>query len=90
LTPNSRTRSAQKLDFYASNGVRELIPIDRDPWAIEVYRAVDGRLTLAATIKVGDPAIVSEVVPASFGLVAGKPRPKIEIASTRDDRRWSV
>ena len=68
-------RSHQKIDFYASNGVCELILLDREPWAIEFYRLANGRLTLAASARVGDAAIASEVVPATFGLVAGGNRP---------------
>ena len=31
-------RSRDKLDFYAAIGVRELLLIDRDPWALELYQ----------------------------------------------------
>ena len=82
--------SHKKLDFYAANGVRELILIGRDPWTIEFHRPVDGRLTLAGVIRVGDLAIASQVVPATFRLVEGDPRPKVEVASTRDVGRWSI
>ncbi len=83
-------RSHQKMDFYALNGVCELILIDREPWAIEFYRLANGRLTLVASARVGDAAIASEVVPATFGLVAGGNRPKVEVVSKTDDRRWTV
>ena len=50
LSPDDRSR--EKLDFYARVGVRELLLIDRDPWALELYRrngaewALAGRSTL--------------------------------------------
>jgi Uma2 family endonuclease len=81
----------EKMDFYAANGVRELLVIDRDPWAIELYRLSEGALKLMGTVRSeSDGALASEVVPAAFRLVAGEARPRIEVASARDERRWLV
>ena len=35
-------RSRKKLDFYAKVGVKELLLVDRKPWALELYRLQDG------------------------------------------------
>jgi Putative restriction endonuclease len=83
--------SHEKMDFYAANGVRELLIIDRDPWAIELYRLSEGALKPVGTVRVEqDAPLTSTVVPAAFRLVSGEPRPRIEVASTRDDRRWLI
>ena len=78
-------RSRDKLDFYARIGVRELLLIDRDPWALELYRLANGQLDL-----VGRSHVTSEVVPASFSLVAGTSRPQIEVTHRDGARRWTV
>jgi Uma2 family endonuclease len=81
----------EKMDFYAANGVRELLIIDRVPWAIEMYRISEGALKLVGAVKTtADEPLASEVVPAEFRLVAADPRPKIEVASTRESRRWLI
>lgn len=79
----------EKLNFYAKNGVRELLVIDRRPWSIELYRLAAGSLKLAGTSSIEtSETLTSEVIPARFRLVAGEKRPMVEVGSTRDDRRW--
>jgi Uma2 family endonuclease len=84
-------RSRDKLDFYARIGVRELLLVDRDPWDVQLYRLTNGRLDSVghSDLSGGDP-IISEVVPVSFRLVAGVPRPKIEVTHRDGARRWTV
>ena len=81
-------RALEKLPFYAKNGVREALFIRRDPWAIELYRNVDGILTLLATSKEENPeAIACSVVPISLRVVPDpeSSRPAIEITQLGGD-----
>jgi Uma2 family endonuclease len=84
-------RSREKLAFYAKIGVRELLIVDRYPWALELYRLDQGTLTLVGTSTVDKPDILaSAVLPLSFQLVDGDPRPKIEVAHNDGVQRWSA
>jgi len=83
--------SRQKLDFYASVGVRELLIVDRAPWRLELYRLEAGRMVEAGHSVVGvAEALVSQVVPLTFRLVAGGARPGIEVVERDGGRRWAV
>jgi Uma2 family endonuclease len=84
-------RSREKLDFYASVNVRELLLVDRYPWSLELYRLNNGALELVGRSTTEDPAtIISAVLPLSFRLLPGQERPSIEIAHTDGQRHWSV
>lgn len=84
-------RSLRKLSFYASIGVRELMVIDRKPWSIELYRLLDGKLSLSGRISLGENAIVtSEVLPVTFRLILASPRATIEVVHRGTGQRWSV
>ena len=84
-------RSRDKLDFYAAIGVRELLLIDRDPWALELYRLTGGRLERVGTSDLKLPAVLgSSVVPVSVRLIPGMPRPQIEVAHRDGVQRWLV
>lgn len=84
-------RSLHKLGFYASVGVRELLVIDRKPWSIELYRLLDGQLSLVGRSAPGDDTTVtSEVLPITFRLIAASPRPKMEVVHRETGQRWSM
>jgi Uma2 family endonuclease len=88
VSPDDMSRD--KLPFYASVGTREVLILDRDPWQLELYQLRRGKLHLAATAKPGDgKALASNIVPLTFALVRGKPRPKIRIAHTESDQQWT-
>jgi Uma2 family endonuclease len=82
LSPGDRT--PEKLPFYASVNVRELLVIDRDPWQIELLRLSSGKLRAVAG------ALSSEVLPLSFRLIPASPRPTIEVTHRETGQRWSV
>ena len=86
-----RDRSRKKLDFYAKVGVRELLLVDRKPWALELYRLIDGGLKLVGKLT-PDPtgSLSSEVLPVSFRLLPADPRPMIEVTQTQDGQRWPI
>ncbi len=86
-----RDRSRRKFDFYARVGVRELLMVDRKPWALELYRLGDGVLALVGKSTLDRPEVLtSEVLPLTFRLAAGEPRPRIEVVHADGLQRWSA
>lgn len=89
VSPGDRSRD--KLGFYASVGVRELLIVDRSPWALELYRLTDQKLAPVGRIQDDDAAsLVSDVVPVSFRLPNRSPRPRIEAIHRDGVQRWLV
>ena len=84
-------RSREKFDFYAKVGTRELLIIDRYPWILELYRLTEGVMQLVGKSSLDRPdVLVSEVLPLSFRLVEGEPRPRIEVVHSDGLQRWSA
>jgi Uma2 family endonuclease len=84
-------RSREKFDFYARVGVKELLLVDRDPWALELYRLKDSVLNLVGKSDLADAVILkSQVIPLSFQIAKGEPRPSITILHSDGVQRWSV
>ena len=89
VSPDDRTR--EKLPYYASLGVRELLLIDRDPWAVELYRLGDGGLEPVGVSRLDDDQVLqSEQVPLSFRLIAGDERPVVEVSLADGEKQWQV
>jgi Uma2 family endonuclease len=89
ISPGDRSR--EKLDFYGKIGVRELLLVDRYPWAIELYRGAGEVMNLVGRLEPdADEVLKSEVLPLSFRLIGGEPRPRIKITHHDDDRQWSA
>lgn len=88
LSPNDL--SYQKLPFYASIGVREVLIVDRDPWSLELYQREAGVLKLVGFSSIAEPAqLSSATLPIAFRIVPSTPRPHIEVV--RDDgASWLV
>lgn len=76
--------SHDKLPFYGKVGVREALFVDRKPWALELYGPGEtGQpMRLVAKAEVDGPVLSSRVLPLAFRLVAGDPRPRIEVTLT--------
>jgi Uma2 family endonuclease len=89
VSPNDRSR--EKLDFYAKVGTRELLIVDRKPWALELYRLQGETLTRAgkSTLTKRD-WLTSQIVPLKFRLVAGKSRPEIEAVHRPTRKKWLI
>ena len=82
-SPDDKT--FEKLDFYASIGVRELLIIDRDTKAIRSYQLQAGRLI---EMSAKDGCFISHVVNLSF-----RPQPggKIAIKTINGlERHWQI
>jgi Uma2 family endonuclease len=92
LSPRDRAR--RKMPFYARVGTRELLLIDRAPWALELYRLEGDAMVRAGTSTLDRPdAIASAVLPLSFRLVAGEEadrRPRVEVRHAIDGRAWTI
>ena len=88
LSPGDRT--SQKIPFYASVNVRELLVVERDPWFIELYRLDGGKLSSVEPSTPGSmQSLRSQVLPVTFTLLAGQ-RPQIEVAHNATPQRWIV
>ncbi len=84
-------RSREKLDFYARTGVRDLLVVGRDPWSLELYRLHNAKLQLIGKSELAKPNdLQSEVLPLTFRLIPGEPRPKMEASHTNGAHVWSV
>lgn len=80
-----------KLPFYESVGVRELLIVDREPWGLELYRRLDGRLQLVARSTLDAPErLRSDVAPLAFRLQPGAERPAIEVSRADGTESWTV
>ena len=85
-------RSREKFDFYAEVHTRELLIVDRYPWALELYRLNEaGAYDLVGRLTLDDPQILaSQVLPLSFQLQPGDERPNIVIRHTDGGQTWSA
>jgi len=83
-------RTWKKMDFYAQIGTKELLIVDRFPWALELYRLGAAKtLDLVGRSTVERPDVLaSQVLPLSFRLVAGEKRPRIAVAHTDGVQSW--
>ncbi|MBX9624318.1 MAG: Uma2 family endonuclease [Gemmataceae bacterium] len=78
-----------KHAFYAAVGTREVLVIDRDPWALELFRLAGGRLVSAGRSDASNPAVLaSGVLPLTFALRAAQPRPLIDITHAATGQTW--
>lgn len=84
-------RSRDKTAFYGQVGVRELLLVDRNPWALELYQLHDGRLELAGRSRLEQPDVLqSAVLPLMFRLIPGEARPRIEACHADGVQKWAV
>ncbi len=89
LSPNDLAR--EKRGFYAQVGVRELLIVDRDPWALELYRLDDGILAPVGTSTADRPDVLaSAVLPLTFRLLPGAERPRFEVSRTDGASIWTI
>jgi Uma2 family endonuclease len=88
LSPGDRSR--KKFSFYAKVGVRELLLADRDPWRLELHRRGGSRWRLVGSSSPDQPtSLASAVIPLTFRLLPGDPRPQVEVTKA-DGTRWLV
>jgi Uma2 family endonuclease len=79
----------QKLDFYAKVNTREVLIVDRAPWVLELYQLQAGKLVLVGKSDETNPAVLASVVlPHTFQLQPGTPRPTIVLTHTGSGQTW--
>ena len=84
-------RSLEKLDFYSAIGTRELLIVNREPWSLELYELREGTLVSAGASKIGSPTpLSSEVLPLTFRLIEGSPKPRIEVIHIESGQTWVI
>jgi Uma2 family endonuclease len=89
ISPGERTR--EKIPFYSSIGVVELLIVDRDPWTLELYRHQDGQLTKVGQSTLASPDILaSQTVGLTFQLIPGETRPQIQVTHPVSGREWQI
>ncbi|MEM9702351.1 MAG: Uma2 family endonuclease, partial [Planctomycetota bacterium] len=74
-------RSRQKLAFYAAVGVQELLILDREPWALELFRRHGDELQSVGSVRPGDPPLTTRSVALNWSLKAGEPPETIVAAA---------
>ena len=80
-----------KNDFYAKINTREVLIVDRDPWAVELYSLQGGKLVLVGTSDATTSAVLtSNVLPLTFQLRPGTPRPTIVVTHTSTAQSWTA
>jgi Uma2 family endonuclease len=88
-SPGDQTK--EKIPFYGRIGVKELLVVDRQAWKLDLYAGSQSVLEVAGESSVENSAVLtSGVVPLQFQLVAGEPRPQIEVTHPATGRRWRV
>ena len=81
----------EKLPFYAKVGTRELLVIDRDPWALTLFRLDAETLQLVGkSLPDDDATIISQVIPLGFNLMLHETRPAIEVIHHAGQQRWLI
>lgn len=89
VSPHDQTR--EKLAFYGSVGVVELLVVDRVPWQLELYRNEDRRLILAGRTTLQRPVVLDSIaMPVALTLSDGPDRPQIEVRHTQSERAWMI
>lgn len=89
VSKNDRTRD--KLEFYEKVGIRELLIVDRHPWELDLLRLHEGKLKSVGTFTVKNGnTLTSNVIPFTFRLEPGNPRPAIVVGHTESEQTWRV
>ena len=80
-----------KFDFYATVGSREVLIVDRKPWALELYQLRGGGYVLAGRSDEATPAtFASTVLPLTFRLRPAPSRPVIEMTHVGTGQVWTA
>jgi Uma2 family endonuclease len=88
VSPGEQPRD--KLAFYAQVNTREVLIVDRDPWKLELYQLQAGQLLLQESAEVGSAILACNVLPLTFQLLPGMPRPTILITHNVTKQSWTA
>jgi hypothetical protein len=80
-----------KFAFYAAVNTREVLVVERDPWAVELFTLANGALVSAGRSEVSNGLLLtSAALGLTFKLVAGASRPRIEVTQPASGKCWVV
>lgn len=80
-----------KLGFYAKVNTREVLVIDRKPWVLELYQLRGSAMASAGRSALPDPAaLASGVLPLTFRLRDGSPRPAVVVTHAGTGQVWTA
>ena len=86
-SPGDRTHD--KIPFYNDVGVHEVLIVNREAWALELYQRENDQLQKTGESRLPDAALLSSgKVPLTFRLLAGEKRPAIEVTHVDSDKKW--
>jgi Uma2 family endonuclease len=86
-----RDRTYEKISFYSRIGVRELLILNRQRWALELYRHEGGGLQEVSESTLESPEVLSsERLPLLFCLIPGELRPQVEVRHKTSAERWVI
>lgn len=81
----------EKVHFYSTVGVREMLVVDRDPWSLDLLRLEEGKLkAIGQSDSASGLFLVSTIHPLQFRLQVDSPRPRIEVTSTQSGQKLLV
>lgn len=84
-------RTLDKLPFYAQVGVRELIVIEREPWAVVLLRLTGSELVEIGRSTIDDPKLlVSQVVPLNWRLQSEGGKPALQVSHQDGTQNWTI
>ncbi len=80
-----------KREFYERVNTRELLILDRDPWALELYQLQTGHLVSRGRSDLANAQLLaSTVIPLGFQLVDGPQRPTIRMVHPGTGQIWTA
>jgi Uma2 family endonuclease len=78
-----------KFAFYAAVNTREVLVVERDPWAVELFTLSNGALVSAGRSEVSNGQVLSSAaLGLTFRLTEGTPRPRIEVTQPASGKLW--
>lgn len=83
--------SREKIPFYAKVGARELLIVEQLPWSLELFRLTGESLISAGKSDLeNEQPLSSQIFSFTFRLIAGSPRPQIEVTSIGNAQKWLI
>lgn len=80
-----------KHPFYESIGVREFVVIERDPWAVELFRLQSNRLVSIGRSDGENGAVLdSAVLPVRYRVVPGTSPLRVEVTNRKTNQTWNL
>lgn len=86
-----KDRALLKLPFYANVGASEILAIDRDPWAMTLYRRQGAEMIEVTKSTPEDPQLAeSKVLPLNWRLLPSDQGLVIEVTHRDGGQEWLI